>query len=65
MAKRWSFQFVPLKASFMAMAIFGILITAYIVRPMNQNYAIALMLVFFAMFIASLISMTKAPITNA
>ncbi len=50
---------VPLKGSFMAIAIIGFLITAYLVKDLN--YKITFMLVFIAMFIASLISMTKAP----
>ena len=50
---------VPLKGSFMVLSIIGFLITAYLVH--DTNYLFAFMLVFIAMFIASLISMTKAP----
>jgi len=53
---------VPLKSSFMATSILGILISAYWVYPQSINYGISFMLVFTAMFIASLISMTKAPV---
>lgn len=50
---------VPLKGSFMVMSIMGFLITAYLVQ--DSNYRFTFMLVFIAMFIASLVSMTKAP----
>lgn len=52
----------PLKGSFMAIAIVGFLISAYLIYASYPNLAIALMIVFAAMFIASLISMTKAPL---
>lgn len=50
---------VPLKGSFMVLSIIGFLITAYLVP--SGDYKIAFMIVFIAMFIASMISMTKAP----
>jgi len=46
----------------MVFAILGFLISGYIVFPESSNFGIALMLVFAAMFIASLVSMTKAPV---
>ncbi len=52
----------PLKGSFMAFSILGFFVTAYLVYPMSQSYGVAFMIVFIAMFIASLISMTKAPL---
>ncbi|HLD40414.1 MAG TPA: hypothetical protein VJB13_04710 [Candidatus Nanoarchaeia archaeon] len=51
---------VPLKGSFMVMSIIGFLITAYMIH--DTNYKFAFMLVFIAMFVASLVSMTKAPV---
>ncbi len=61
--KRQSQQWhaTPLKGSFMAFSILGFFITTYLVYPASQNYGVAFMIVFIAMFIASLISMTKAP----
>ncbi len=50
---------VPLKSSFMVLSIIGFLITAYLVP--SGDYKIAFMVVFVAMFIASMVSMTKAP----
>lgn len=52
----------PLKGSFMVLAMLGVLITVYLVD--DVNYKITFMLVFAAMFIASLISMTKAPVVE-
>jgi hypothetical protein len=53
---------VPLKSSFMFTAILGFFVSAYWVFPQSYNFGIAFMLIFVMMFIASLISMTKAPI---
>ena len=53
---------VPLKGSFMATSMLGFLISAYWVYPQSFNYGIAFMLVFSLMFIASFISLTKAPV---
>jgi hypothetical protein len=58
--RKW--QAVPLKGSFMATAILGFLISAYWVYPQSFNYGISFMIIFGIMFIASLISMTKAPV---
>ena len=62
MPKHW--QAAPLKGSFMITAILGIFISTYWVYPQNIKYGIAFIFVFVAMFISSLISMTKAPIIN-
>ena len=60
--QKWSAA--PLKGSFMATAMLGFLISAYWVYPQSFNYGITFMLVFTLMFIASFISMTKAPAVN-
>ena len=52
---------VPLKSSFMLTAMLGFLISAYWVFPQSFNFGITFMIVFALMFIASLISMTRAP----
>ena len=57
--QRW--HAVPLKGSFMVTAILGFFISLYFVYPQSKNYGFAFMLVFVAMFIASIISMAKAP----
>jgi len=53
--QRW--HAVPLKGSFMVMSILGLLITLYLLPP--GDYRMAFTIVFIAMFIASLISMTN------
>ena len=55
---------VPLKGSFMLTAMLGFLISVYWVYPNNKSYVFTFLLVFAAMFVASLISMTKAPIVE-
>ncbi|MEK6950144.1 MAG: hypothetical protein AABX13_00270 [Nanoarchaeota archaeon] len=52
----------PLKGSFMVLAIVGFLVTTYLIYPRSFNYGVTFMIIFAAMFIASLISMSKAPI---
>ena len=63
-AKSLKWHAVPLKGSFMVIAILGFLISAYIIFPKSRNFGAASMLVFVLMFIASLISMTKAPVVE-
>jgi hypothetical protein len=53
---------VPLKGSFMATAMLGFLISAFWVYPQSFNYGIAFMMIFLLMFIASFVSLTKAPV---
>ncbi len=60
MSKKW--HAVPLKGSFMVLSMIGFLTTAYLIYPADKSYGFAFMAVFVAMFIASLISMTKAPV---
>jgi hypothetical protein len=57
---RW--HAVPLKGSFMATAMLGFLISAFWVYPQSLNYGLSFMIVFALMFIASFISLTKAPV---
>ncbi len=52
----------PLKGSFMVTAMLGLLISIYYVFPQNANFGFTFMIIFAAMFVASLISMTKAPV---
>ncbi len=58
--KKW--KAAPLKGSFMLLAMFGFIASAYLVLPTSPDYGIALMIIFLAMFIAALVSMTKAPL---
>ena len=54
----------PLKGSFMVTAIVGFLISAYYVYPQSLSLGIACMLIFTLMFIAAMVSMTKAPVAK-
>lgn len=58
----WGWHPAPLKGTFMVTAILGFLISAYWLYPLSNGLGIAALIVFAAMFIASLISMTKAPV---
>ncbi len=53
-------KFAPLSASFMATSIVGFLISAYLIKDISWKFT--MLLVFAVMFIASFISLTKAPI---
>ncbi len=53
---------VPLKGSFMATAMLGFLISAFWVYPQSFNYGISFMIIFILMFIASFVSLTRAPV---
>ncbi|MBS3140148.1 hypothetical protein J4479_04025 [Candidatus Woesearchaeota archaeon] len=50
----------PLKGSFMILAIVGFLVSAYLFT--NPAWRLAFLIVFAAMFVASIISMTKADV---
>ena len=56
-------KIAPLPASFMMVSIVGFLVSAYMITDLSWKFT---MLLFFAvMFIASFISMTKAPAVPA
>jgi len=57
-----SLPVVPLKSSFMITAIVGFFISVYYVMSLSKTWGFAFALFFVTMFIASLISMTFAPI---
>lgn len=53
---------VPLKGSFMVTAIVGLLISVFYVLPKDRTWGFTFILFFAIMFVASMISMTTAPI---
>ena len=55
-------KIVPLHGSFMITAIVGFIISALYVYSMSKTWGFTFMLFFSAMFIASIISMTYAPV---
>lgn len=59
-ASQW--HVVPLKGSFMVTAILGFILSYYYVYPISLSFGIVCLFFFTLMFIASIISMTKAPL---
>lgn len=55
-------KIAPLKGSFMIASIIGFIISAIWVYNISPQFGFAFALVFTLMFIASLISMTYAPV---
>lgn len=52
----------PLPSSFMLIALIGFAVSAVWVFPMNTNWGITFLILFTAMFIASMVSMMHAPV---
>ena len=61
-SKKIKLHIVPLKGSFMVTAILGFFLSYYYVYSVSMKFGIACMLIFVLMFIASIVSMTKAPV---
>ena len=57
-------KFAPLKGSFMIISILGFFISAIWVYNISPAYGFAFALIFTLMFVASLISMTYAPVSE-
>ncbi len=60
--KKFGWHPTPLKNTFTLIALLGLLISVYMVYEQSPSFGFAFIIVFAAMLIASLISMTKAPI---
>ena len=58
------YKVAPLPSTFMFTSIVGFLITAFYIVPRNPTWGFTFLIVFSTMFIASFISMTKAPISD-
>ncbi len=58
------YKVAPLSGSFLLASMLGFAISAVWVYPASKNFGIAFMIVFGAMFISSIISMTKGPETE-
>ena len=52
----------PISSGFFLTSIIGILVSLYVVYPVSVRYGFLLMLVSVLMFIAAMVSMTKAKI---
>lgn len=55
------FRAAPLPSSFFLMSILGLLITAFYWKRIGDDWASTFLLVFALMFVASMISMRRAP----
>ncbi|MBW2992185.1 hypothetical protein KY345_03130 [Candidatus Woesearchaeota archaeon] len=55
-------KIAPLSGSFMITAIIGFLISAIYIFPRSNPWGLALVLLFAVMFVAAMISTTKAPV---
>lgn len=60
--KKW--HPAPLKSSFMLLSILGFFVTIFMVLPRFPSMGTAFLIVFIAMFVAAVVSMTKAPVIN-
>lgn len=59
------FKVAPLHSSFMLISMLGFILSAFfLINPTYKSWAVAFIIVFAAMFIASMISMSKAPIED-
>ena len=57
-------KIAPLPGSFMLASMLGFAISLIWVWPSSKGFGFAFMVVFVAMFIASMISLTKAPVED-
>ncbi len=55
------YKIAPLSGSFMLASMLGFAISLVWVYPASMSFGMAFMIVFAAMFISSIISMTKGP----
>ena len=63
-AKPKKYPVVPLKSSFMVTSIVGFLISVYYVMSISKTWGFTFALFFAMMLVASLISMTLAPVAD-
>ena len=57
-------KIAPLPGTFMVLSIAGFLIAAFYIAPRDATWGTTFLILFATMFIASFISMTKAPISE-
>ena len=59
-----AFKAAPLSNVYMMASMLGFIISAWFIIPISKPWGFALTLIFLLMFIASVISMSKAPIED-
>ena len=57
-----AFKVAPLSNVFMMTSMLGFIISAWFIIPASKSWGFALVIIFLLMFIASVISMSKAPV---
>ena len=57
-----AFKAAPLSNVYMMVTMLGFIISAWFIIPASKSWGFALSLTFLLMFIASVISMSKAPV---
>ena len=57
-----TFKAAPLSNVYMLTSMLGFIISAWFIIPLSKPWGFALSLIFLLMFIASVISMTHAPV---
>ncbi|RJQ18146.1 hypothetical protein C4573_00295 [Candidatus Woesearchaeota archaeon] len=57
-------KYATLSSGFMLTSMLGFLISVLYVYKMDESWGVAFSLIFILMFIASIISMTKAPVAD-
>ncbi len=60
-----AFKAAPLSSGHMLMSMFGLIVSLLVIMDLSRPWGLTLSLVFGMMFIASLISMTHAPVLSA
>jgi hypothetical protein len=62
MVKKRKNKYVPLKNTFVISSIVGFFVSVIYISKYSFNWSVSLGLIFLMMFIASMITMTKAPV---
>lgn len=57
-------DYAPLSTGFMLTSIIGFFISLLVIYPVSASFGFAFMLVFLVLFIASVVSMTKAEVST-
>jgi len=60
-----AFKAAPLSSGYMLMSMFGFIVSVLVIMDLSRSWGLTLALIFAMMFIASLISMTHAPVLSA
>ncbi len=59
------FKAAPLSSGYMLASMFGLIVSVLVIMDLSRPWGLTFALIFGLMFIASLISMTHAPVLSA